>query len=125
LKGRNFAGFSFERAPLDPIFRYAYYADRVEYEFLDPELEAAREQFVDAARRFNRVVSLNTWPTHNAECSAVPSEWEDTQPDRFNRVVDEIHESANAIESAYAQIVRLARRRLGVVGVIEPSTADI
>jgi len=124
LKDRNFAGFSFQRAPFDPIFRYAHYADRVEYEFLDPELEAARGEFVDAARRFTRVVSQNTWPTHLAGCSTVPPEWEEMQPDRFDRVVTEIHEGANAIEKAYAQIVRLARRRLGVVGVIEPRAPE-
>jgi hypothetical protein len=125
LKGRNFAGFSFERSPLDAIFRYAYYADRVEYEFLDPELEAARGEFVDAARRFARLISENTWPTHLTGCSTVPPEWEREQPDRFDRAVTDIHESANAIERAYAQIVRLARRRLGVVGVIEPTAPDV
>jgi hypothetical protein len=125
LKGRNFAGFSFERAPLDPIFRYAHYADRVEYEFLDPELEAARGEFVDAARRFTQVISVNTWTTHLTGCSTVPPEWEETQPDRFSSVVAEIHESANSIERAYAHIVRLARCRLGVVGVIERIARDV
>lgn len=125
LKGRNFAGFSFERAPLDPIFRYAHYADRVEYEFLDAELEAARGEFVDAVRRFSRVVSLNTWSTHLAGYSTVPPEWEETQPDRFEKVVTDIHECADAIEMAYAQFVRLARRRLGVAGVIEPTAPEV
>lgn len=125
LKERNFAGFSFERAPLDPIFRYAHYADRVEYEFVDPELEAARGEFVDAARCFTRVLSTNSWPTHLTGCSTVPPEWEEEQPERFDRVVTEIHASANAIEKAYAQIVRLARRRLGEVGVIEPPLPNV
>ncbi|MDX2154318.1 MAG: hypothetical protein SFV54_26490 [Bryobacteraceae bacterium] len=125
LKDRNFAGHAFERAPLQPIFRYAHYADRVTYEFLDAELEAARGAFVDAVRRFDRAISLNTWTTDNIEYSTVPPEWESEQPERFDRVVTDIHESADAIEAAYAVIVRLARRRLGVVGVIEPKAPDV
>lgn len=125
LKGRSFAGFSFNRAPLRPIFEYAYYADRVEYEFLDPELEAARGEFSDAARRFNRLLAENTWGAHLPDHATVPPEWEVTQPDRFVKVVSDIHESVNAIETAYAQIVRLARLRLGVAGVIEPTASDV
>lgn len=123
MNGRSF-GDPFERAPLDAIFRYAYYADRVEYEFLDPELEAARREFADAARRFTRGVSLNTWVMHREGYSSVPLEWQETQPDRFDGVVAEIDENAEKVENAYAQSVRLARRRLGVVGVIEPATSE-
>jgi hypothetical protein len=122
LRGRNFAGFSFERVSLEPFFRYAHYSDRVEYEFIDAELESARGEFATAVRHFTELIALNTWPTHLDGYSAVPAEWEEEQPERFRRVVLEIHESADAMERAYAQIVRLARRRLGVVGVIEPAT---
>jgi hypothetical protein len=121
LKDRNFAGHSFERAPFDSLFRYAYYGNRVEYEFLDPELESARGEFVSALRRFTALLAQNTWETHRSGFYTVPPEWEETQPERFERVVDEIHNAANALEEAYGMLIRSARRRLGIVGTIEPA----
>lgn len=120
----NVAGFSFRRDPLLPLFRYADSGDRVEYEFVDPELEAARGEFRDAARRFTNVVSNNSWFTHVEGMSTVPPEWEETQPERFWRVVDEIHSSARDILAAYDTIVRLARRRLGVTGLSASVSPD-
>lgn len=123
LKGRNFAGFSFNREPLDPLSSYAHYGDRVEYEFLDPEMESARGEFVSAVRRFISLLATNTWPTHLHDTYSVPQEWETTQPERFHCVVDEIHGAANAVESTYANLIRMARRRLGVAGAIEAPEA--
>lgn len=59
------------------------------------------------------------------QMASVPPEWEETQSDRFYRVVGDIHESANAVEATYADVIRAARRRLGVVGLIEPRPAPL
>lgn len=124
LKDRNFAGFSFNREPMDALFRYAHYSDKVEYEFLDPEMEAARGAFAAACRGFANVLAQNSWPTHLPDTYSVPEEWEHTQPERFDRVVTQIHDAANAVETTYKDLVRAARKRLGVAGVIEPDTHE-
>lgn len=117
LKDRNF-GFSFEREPLNPMFRYAYEGDRPEYEFIDPELEASRGEFVSAVRKFDLLLIRDTWRTDPrvGGIYSVPQEWEDEQPERFHRVIDEINKAADAVENAYASLIRTARRRLGVAG---------
>lgn len=120
LKDRNFAGFSFQRKPLEPLSQYAHYGDRVVYEFLDADLESARGEFLSAVRRFTDVLATNTWPTHREDTFSVPEEWEVTQPERFYRVVEEIHYAAKAVETTYENLIRVGRRRLGVTGVTEP-----
>jgi hypothetical protein len=120
LKGRNFAGFSFDRRPLEPLFEYAYYADRPEYEFLDPELETARSEFAASLRSFTDAIGQHTFTTDLPHRQSVPEEWEITQPERFKKAVQEIHDAADAIEGAYAELIRSARRRLGVAGHMEP-----
>ncbi len=106
LKGRNFAGFAFETAPLDPLFKYAHYSDRPEYEFLDPEPESARAAFVDAVRRFSVGIGQNTWTAGRVGVQTVPPEWEETQPERFYRVVKELHEAVDGVEAAYRALIR-------------------
>jgi hypothetical protein len=125
LKGRNFAGFSFHMEPFDPLFRYDHYSDRAEYEFLDPELEAARGEFVAAVRQFTRLIGQNTFTTHNPGFSTVPMDWEEKYPERFEKVVTDIHAAADEIERTYAGLIRLARKRLGVSGVIEPVSSGV
>lgn len=49
----------------------------------------------------------------------MPQEWEDEQTERFHGVIDEIHKAADAVENAYASLIRTARRRLGVAGDID------
>lgn len=116
LKGRNFAGWSFDRDQLDPLFHYAYYADRPENEFLDPELEAARQAMIAALRRFDRAIGHHTFPLKGVQgrLSSIPEEWEVSDPDRFGTAVSEVHKAADETETSYTALIRLARQRLGI-----------
>lgn len=115
LKGRNFAGFAFEKDPLTPMGRYAHYGDRPENEFLDVELESIRSELLAAIRIFSRGLAEHTWPLEaNPKLSSVPQEWEEDRPERFRQAVDEIHRAADEVEDKYSTLIRLARRRLDV-----------
>ena len=112
LKTNNFAGFSFSNDRLEDI--ETFYADRngPDHEFLDPELEAARQKFRKSCKMFLSAIATQTWHTE-AGYQSVPEEWELEQPERFERAVSTIHTAADAVCNTYDKLVRLARKKLG------------
>jgi uncharacterized protein YukE len=46
----------------------------------------------------------------------IPPEWEHTQPEHFDRVIEQIHAAASRTCEVYDQLVRTGRRKLGVPG---------
>lgn len=114
-KTHNFAGFSFPLSELDAFDAFLAQCDNPFYEFLDADLEGLRGELISNIVKFVSVVSINTFPVNGSIArNAVPSEWEYEVPDRFNRVVHELHSLGQSIGDCYARIVRESRRRLGV-----------
>ena len=62
-----------------------------------------------------RLVAFETFPTHTVGWNAVPEEWEDEQPERFNRVVKGLHDAAEGACDSYDALVKLATRKLGTI----------
>lgn len=114
LRDRNFAGFSFEEKRLEDL--EAFYISRggPDHEFIDAELEAARQKFRQSSRRLDIAIGTYTYPTNNEGRQSVPADWEIDNPESFNNAVTEIHAASDAVCEAYDQLVRLARKKLAV-----------
>lgn len=115
IRTNNFAGFSFENARLDDLHEFEYHCKNPAFEFIDPDLEALRANLLELVNRFTLTITSETFPTHNVERNSVPEEWESEQPERFNRVVTELHETAKRIIETYGSLVKTATRKLGIL----------
>ena len=110
LRDNNFAGYSFDTNRLNGIGTYITQRGP-ERQFIDAELEALREAFHGAATKFLSVVGTGTWPMGEGH-NSVPQEWELEEPERFQRVVTELHDGAALVCKSYDALVVAARRKL-------------
>jgi hypothetical protein len=111
LRGRNFAGWSFDWKRLDGIERFIM-RESPEYEFIDPELEKLRKTFHVACKMLITLLATHTFPVARGEGQSIPEDWELEQPERFHKAVTEVHGAADAVCSSYDRLVRTARRKL-------------
>ena len=88
---------------MEDIDVFCYDRAGPEYEFLDPELEAARQKFRESCNTFLVAVATYTFPTHKEGRQAVPEDWEIEQPEKFREAVSEIHTAADAVCKLYDQ----------------------
>ena len=110
---RNMAGFSFDSEKLNDLHEFYYNWDDAEHEFMDDELEAKRKRLHELIGDYTSLISGNTFPTDSGQ-QTVPPEWEYNQPERFGKVVGELHEKAGAVVEAHQDLVRTGRKKLGV-----------
>jgi hypothetical protein len=114
LRTNNFAGFSFEWKRLEDLEAFFHDRNGPDHEFLDPELEAARQNFRKSCRALLGTLAINTFTTDTKGWQAVPDDWEIKTPERFDHAVTEIHAAAEAVCCTYDDLVRLARNKLAV-----------
>lgn len=115
LKEQNFNGFAFPMKKLEPIFLYSDIGGDVDNEFIDIELESLRAELFSIARKISEIISTNTWPIKTRPAwSSVPPEWEVEQEERFWKVTGTIHSLNASFAESFDQLVRVARRKLGV-----------
>ncbi|MGL5257165.1 MAG: HNH endonuclease [Proteocatella sp.] len=113
IKTFNFAGWPFSLTLLNPLDEFLYLCESPEMEFIDSDLESILSELKYNLKRFRYLISVNTFSVGNNE-NSVPEEWEYEQPERFSKVVEEIHLFAkNSVES-YANLVKLGRRKLRI-----------
>ena len=110
LRENNFAGFSFDWSNLRGLDDWVN-KKGPEHEFINAALEALRKEFHSAANKFLLSLATETFSTGNGR-SSVPQEWEIEQPERFNRVVTEIHDGSELVCKTYDALVVTARRTL-------------
>lgn len=115
VRQNNFAGFSFPLSALKDLQEYYYdNADDPSFEFLDPILESLRVELFSSTDRFLDLIGTNTFPTHLSGRNTVPPEWEEENPDRFWKVVNDLHRTAKSFCAAYDELVKQGRRKLAV-----------
>ena len=114
ISENNFAGFSFDLLMLRDLDEIYYKSDDPAWEFVDPTLETIRATLASHISKFLWLIAVNTFHTGSANRNTVPEEWEHEQPERFIRVVEEIHGTARACADTYKSLVREGRHRLGV-----------
>ena len=114
LRTKSFAGWSFAVNQLDDIETFLYDRNGPDCEFIDPELEATRKKFCESCNTFLLAVATHTFTTATPGYQAVPDDWEDTNQERYENAVSELHTSAATVCSTYDNLVRVARKKLAV-----------
>lgn len=103
----NMAGFSFASSRYEPFREFFFEWDVPEREFMDHELEKLRQQLWNAVSKHYDLIATNTFSVGvNADRQSVPAEWEYQQPERFKRVVGELHECAGQIVEIHRKLIR-------------------
>lgn len=115
IKINNFAGFSFEFARLNDFYEFEHQCNNPAFEFIDPDLEALRASLLELIDSYTLTIERETFPTRTTGWKSVPEEWELEQPDRFDRVVTTLHDTAEQIIETYGDLVRTATRKLGIL----------
>jgi hypothetical protein len=114
IKENNFAGFSFDTRKLRPLDEFEDRCKNPEFEFLDVDLEGLRLKLLENIQLLSELIVTNTWPVKgNSQRNTVPPEWEYKQPERFKKVIGEIHNLCSEIWDTYCELVKLGRRKLG------------
>jgi hypothetical protein len=112
VQSRDF-GAPFQLSNLEPLDQFAEKAQDPSREFIDADLEGMRRELISAIAEFRYYMFTHTWPMRGSEYQAIPREWEDDQPDRFAKTIDKLNDLSRAVATAYTELVREARRRLG------------
>lgn len=105
----NMAGFSFPSKKLDPLLDFVANWNAPEREFSSPEIDKVRLELWNMAQRYILEISRSTFPANGPGWITVPPEWEDRFPDRFDRVVKELHKMAGEIVEIHGRLVRTAK----------------
>jgi hypothetical protein len=113
LRTNDFGG-SFDKARLDDIDAFFHDRNGPDHEFLDSELEAARQEFRKSCKSLFAAFLKHIFPTNTPGWVSVPDEWEAKDRERFDRAIGEIHMAADAVCITYDALVRLARKKLAV-----------
>lgn len=113
LRTQDFAG-SYREDRLDDLHRYVAERGGPDHEFLDSELEAIRRKFLESCESFLHVLGRTAEMVGSSGIiyRGVPAEWKHEAPENFKQAAHEIHSAADAVCSAYDELVRLARRKL-------------
>ena len=122
LRTNNFAGYSFDLSTLDDLYEFEILCRNPLYEFVDPDLEAQKAKLNFEIDSFTSLIAKETFPADgnylaSSNYNAVPDEWNDEQPKRFERVVMDLHNNSSRIVEVYRAFVRTAIRKLGVFPV--------
>lgn len=112
LDRTSMAGFPFRSSALDPIREFYSEWSAPEREFIDPELEALRQTLWSKCDAYYGTIAHETFPTNHPDFQTVPPEWEIEQPERFERVVKQLHSLAGDIVKLHADLVRTGRAKL-------------
>ena len=117
IKNNNFAGGSFIISNLNDLYEFKHNCINPAFEFIDPDLEGLRANLLALINGFTMTIGYETFPTHNEDLNSVPEEWEYEQPERFKKVVNELHDTARKICEIYSDLVKTATRKLGLLPV--------
>lgn len=95
LDQHNFAA-PFRASLFSDFDRFVITSDDPAMEFIDADLEGMRATLVENMSKFAYHLASNTWPL-GKDLQSVPPEWKDSQPDRLDRVVNELNEMSTKV----------------------------
>ncbi|MEM1380752.1 MAG: hypothetical protein AAGH41_09015 [Pseudomonadota bacterium] len=105
--------FQWPRKSYDPFDHFLQAWDSPEQEFVDEGLEAKRLALLSAVRLHAESVARNTFPSGNGmTLQGVPYDWEELYPERYDHAVSELHQLADKVVSAYADLIRTCNEEL-------------
>ena len=112
LKNKDF-GAAFQNDYLDPLRDFNIYWDNAEHEFMNGKLEKKRKELLLEIDEFLDYLAHNTWPLRNG-IQSIPAEWEEDQPERWERTKNELNRLSDRIVIIHQDLVRLAKKELHV-----------
>ena len=115
IRNTCFDGASFESSRLDDLHSFMYECNNPSFEFIDPDIEGLRVSLKDNLDDFLQLIGGDTFPTWKPGWNEIPPQWQQSDPDRFKRVVEGLHKAADMACDSYDALVRLATRKLGIV----------
>ena len=115
IRHNNFAGFSFNLDRLNDLYEFEHECENPSFEFIDTDLEGLRVTLLSHIQEFTLLIVVETFPTNTVERNAVPEEWEYEQQERFERVVNGLHNSAKGACETYDALVKLYKRKLCII----------
>ncbi|MFH1094069.1 MAG: hypothetical protein V1739_07980 [Candidatus Omnitrophota bacterium] len=109
----NMAGFSFRWSEFDQLKEFAEKWTTPEYEFTDKKIEKLRSELQKKSNKYLWYLATNSWCNKNSVelIASVPPEWEFEQPERFQEVVNKLHESAEEIVDIHRKLVSLGIKK--------------
>lgn len=115
VRTNNFGGFVFQASCLDDFLEYLHQCKNPAFEFIDPDLEELRATLLTHINAFTCTIATETFSSGTEGYRSIPDEWEDKQPERFDKTVTKIHDTAQQIVDTYGSLVRTATRKLGII----------
>ncbi len=115
IRHNNFAGFPFELERLKDLYEFEYECESPSFEFIDPDLEGLRVSLRDHIVKFKKLLEYETFTTNTIGWNSVPAEWEHEQSERFERIVNGLHNATKLVCDSYDSLVKLATRKLGTI----------
>ena len=112
LSHPNFGGSSFSTHEIEAFRAVVEKRNRPEHEFIDPELEALRWQFIDEGQVLLGVMEKRLVRALQQGWFRLPTEWRKSAPDRLERVARSLDGQAAKTGLAYHNLIRAARRKL-------------
>lgn len=109
IRENNFAGFSFDIDRINDLRNIEHEGRMPDFEFLNPKLEKIKEELITHIANFSKLISHNTYLTHNG-LQTIPPEWEHEQPVKFRKIVNEIHNETSLICNKYDELIKTGRR---------------
>lgn len=109
----DFSNDYFSDKQLDLLYKFKYFCENPEHEFLDSDLEILKSDLNIAVCNFLHHLSVNTFKC-GMDLFNVPNEWAEEQPERFEKVVKLLNETASEVWGKYCTFVKTSRRKLAI-----------
>jgi hypothetical protein len=110
---RHISGGSFRREELHPFDEFDHSWRGPERHFHDKKVDAARLKLYTTISDFLAFVGVETFDLDHGNQGAPPA-WKHDAPERYERVVRELHDHAEHVIRVHQAFVQAARKRLHV-----------
>jgi hypothetical protein len=108
----NFAGCKFSTDEIEAFRAVVERRNKPEHEFIAPQLEELRWQFISEGQVLLRVMEKRLVRGPQKGWFRLPIEWHESSPDRLERVGRSLDKQAAKTGLAYHALIRAARRKL-------------
>ena len=115
LRHKNFAGWSFDLDYIEYLHKFEDENENPDFSFFHPTLENLKSELFNKISHFTEIIAYHTFPTKTGKnINEVPSEWADEQPERYQKVVSDLHKTKDEICSKYDELIKTGRELLQI-----------
>lgn len=111
IKQNEFVNGSFPDKIYQDIYKFIIECELPEFEFIDSDLEGLKSELSQNFITLNNLISKHTFSA-GPERQSIPREWELTQPERFDKAIDDFTEQTPIVTENYESLIKLGRRKL-------------